>query len=342
MGEIGEEEIGQSGACARSWAFHSPALQTGFALLLPLTATFMSPTSQPYAATDPYSELSNGENGENGEEVPLGLADRARQMSADGRWVVFSTDFALDAADENGVNDIYLADCEKGSTHWVSRGGEAPSLEPSITSDGAYVVFWSYADELVDEDRNGLADVFLARVYAGADALDMPLLLVSTDRYGPEPASLPVGWEAGPDVVRPVHAEASGLIWGSDGHSTGPSVSDDGEWVSFTSLATNLVPGDANLETRDVFLAQVDVTAFGVTSMTLVSTDRHAPWSGDGANGASDLARIDRDGRGVVFESMAADLVPDDANGIARDRFRAQVARGGAEPQIESIELLPR
>ncbi|GIU84059.1 MAG: hypothetical protein KatS3mg008_0834 [Acidimicrobiales bacterium] len=106
---------------------------------------------------------------------------------------------------------------------------------------------------------------------------------------------------------------------GARGNSTSfaPSISLDGRYVVFESNASNLVAGDTNGRT-DVFLRDV---VSGVT--TLVSRDS----AGGPANGGSYDPAISDDGRFVVFESDASDLVSGDTNG-ARDVFIRDLASG--------------
>src|SRR6185369_12963534 len=84
----------------------------------------------------------------------------------------------------------------------------------------------------------------------------------------------------------------------------------DGTVVAFESLASNLVPGDTN-GASDIFVR--DRTT-DVTTRVSVGTD------GTEGSGGSFVPAISMDGRWVLFESVAPDLVPDDTNG-ARDVF---------------------
>lgn len=78
------------------------------------------------------------------------------RVSADGRWIVFSSDAGnLVPADNNGVADVFLRDRQTGTTELVSHqdgsGASAggSSLAPAMTPDGRYVVFQSTASNLV-------------------------------------------------------------------------------------------------------------------------------------------------------------------------------------------------
>ncbi|MTD43068.1 hypothetical protein GKE82_01790 [Conexibacter sp. W3-3-2] len=107
---------------------------------------------------------------------------------------------------------------------------------------------------------------------------------------------------------------------GADGASTDPAMSRDGQRVVFTSDATNLVPGDGN-GASDVFVRD------GIGRVLPVSVTP----SGTLGNRASRNADISADGRYVVFESDASDLVNGDSNGqtdvFVRDLLTGQTER---------------
>jgi RHS repeat-associated protein len=84
-----------------------------------------------------------------------------------------------------------------------------------------------------------------------------------------------------------------------NGDSTWPSLSDDGRFIAFASEASDLVAADANF-TTDVFVRD---RVAGTTTLASVSL------SGTTANGRSRNPMISSDGRFVVFDSRATDLV---------------------------------
>jgi Tol biopolymer transport system component len=94
------------------------------------------------------------------------------------------------------------------------------------------------------------------------------------------------------------------------GESLEPSMSADGRYVAFASLASNVVPGDTN-GAYDVFVRD---RATGTTERVSVAT------GGAEASADSRQPRISADGRYVAFASFAPDLVPGDTNGV-RDVF---------------------
>ena len=90
----------------------------------------------------------------------------------------------------------------------------------------------------------------------------------------------------------------------ADGDSALPSISGDGRFVAFQSIATNLVADDANASC-DVFLRDRQA---GTTQLVSTGT------GGAPANGHSQAGRVSQDGTAVVFESVATDIVPDDTD----------------------------
>jgi Tol biopolymer transport system component len=86
-------------------------------------------------------------------------------ISANGRYVAFDSAASnLVPGDNNGSIDIFVHDNYTGETTLVSvtsDGEEANwfSNEPSISADGRFIVFHSYASNLVPDDTNLMRDV---------------------------------------------------------------------------------------------------------------------------------------------------------------------------------------
>src|SRR5262249_33256553 len=89
-----------------------------------------------------------------------------------------------------------------------------------------------------------------------------------------------------------------------DGDSGAPSISADGRFVAFESRATNLVVGDTNKKQH----VYVHDRQTGETTRMSISTE------GLEADRNSGAPSISADGRLVVFESKATNLVAGDAN----------------------------
>jgi Tol biopolymer transport system component len=215
-------------------------------------------------------------------------------LSADGRFVAFrSSATNLVAGDTNGFQDVFLRDRLLGTTERVSVAtggaqGNGNSLEPALSADGRYAAFRSGATNLVAGDTNGVDDIFVRDRQIG-----------TTVR-----ASVATGGAQG------------------NGNSLEPSLSADGRFVAFWSVASNLVAGDTN-GLDDIFVRdRQSATSERVSVAT----------GGAQGNAASyDPSAISADGRFVAFYSFASNLVAGDTNGFAdifvRDRQNGATAR---------------
>jgi Tol biopolymer transport system component len=203
-----------------------------------------------------------------------------------GRYVVYeSSRFGLDPSDVTLARKILVRDRQAGTNTIVSLatdGAQAnrDSYEPVITPDGRFVAFTSAATNLTPGDTNGTLDIFVRDVQAR-----------TTSR---------------------VSASSSGAQSNLPSHMAG--ISDDGRYVTFASLASNLVPGDTN-NSEDVF---VHDRVAGTTERLSVNG------TGEQGTGPSYNPAISADGRYVLFESGAPNLIANDLNGFSdifiRDR----------------------
>jgi len=90
-------------------------------------------------------------------------------ISGDGRFVSFAS-FAgnLVTGDGNGKSDVYTRDLSSGKMTITSLansgvlGNDSILGAPAINHDGSVIAFTSYASNLVAQDNNGYADVFIA------------------------------------------------------------------------------------------------------------------------------------------------------------------------------------
>ena len=103
-----------------------------------------------------------------------------------------------------------------------------------------------------------------------------------------------------------VSVSSSGEQTPHNNDNSGGSISADGRYVAFVSVAANLVDGDTN-GLYDVF----------VRDRALATTTRVSVGPGGmQSNGNSSAAQISADGRHVAFSSPASNLVPGDTNGV--------------------------
>ena len=259
-------------------------------------------------------------------------------MSEDGVFVAFSssaTDLDLTLPDMNDAIDVFVRDRGSGTTTRVSltnEGSEADSSskDASISDDGRYVAFDSVASNLVTDDTNFSRDIFVrdcvsgtttcvSRSMAGSAANGSSYYpsisgngthvafrstasnLVADDTHGYEAIFVTAGqsWAPG-DTYLLSHSTVSDG-GGANGASDMPSMSHDGNLLTYTSAASDLVTGDTN-GFADVFCADTETVA-----PTRVSAPPGFPGDKFGET-------VSADGRYVAFASDASNLVWSDTN----------------------------
>jgi uncharacterized repeat protein (TIGR01451 family) len=261
-------------------------------------------------------------------------------ISADGHYVAFvSWASNLISGDTNDEGDIYVHDCITGETLRASVSsdgtqGNSKAFNPSISADGRYVAFDTYANNLVSGDSNGTSDIFVHDQVTGETEL-VTVASDGTQGNGPsfDPAisadgrfvafvsiaSNLVDNDANDrddvfvyDRMTGETRRASIASNGGQGNqaSERPAISADGRYIGFYSYSNNLVSGDTYM-TKDVFIHDL-IT--GQTTMVSVASD------GTQANDQSDWPSISADGRFVAFYSYATNLVSGDTNDF-RDVF---------------------
>ena len=211
-------------------------------------------------------------------------------LSEHGRYVAFQSSATnLVRHDTNRLGDVFVRDRRTGKTMRMSvdsrgrqGGGDRTnngSNAPAISGNGRYVVFHSADSNLVRGDTNGVFDIFAHDRRTGRTTR------VSVSSSGAQ-----------------ANQESLGAV----------SISSDGRYIAFTSLASNLVAGDAN-EITDVFLRD---DAAGTTTLASLG---QAGNQGDDASSATGVAFSAND-RYLAFSSWAANLVVGDTN-IVADAF---------------------
>ncbi|NEO53419.1 MAG: DUF4347 domain-containing protein [Okeania sp. SIO3B5] len=197
-------------------------------------------------------------------------------ISSDGRFVAFSS-FAnnLVSGDTNGAQDVFVHDRQTGVTSLVSvnsagKQGNDSSINPSISADGRFIAFSSFANNLVPGDTNETWDIFLRDQQTGITSI------VSLNSAG-EPGNR---------------------------NSQSSIISADGSEVWFNSLADNLVPGDSN-EKQNIFIRELE---------TGITTQFNPDSSGNQFNSSSRIYSMSSNGRFIIFSSDADNLVPGEEN----------------------------
>jgi Tol biopolymer transport system component len=228
-------------------------------------------------------------------------------LSGDGTLVAFdSTANNLVAGDGNNTSDVFVFDRLAGTTERVSVTSGAVeandmSFSPSLSRDGRYVAFVSYANNLEPGDSNVARDVFLHDRQTGQTEAVSKI-----------------------DGLQTLGNDESGdMRFLGDGRF----VSDDGRFVAFDAIATDLVTGDGNLA-RDVFVRD------RTTNKTILVSE--ATTGGPG-NQESSAPAMTPDGRFVAFISDASNLVVGD-NNLSRDVFLADLLDPD-NPVIERVSV---
>jgi Tol biopolymer transport system component len=238
--------------------------------------------------------------------------------------------------DTNGYDDAFVRDRRTGRTERVSVGtggveGNDRSGTEALSTDGRFVAFGSWADNLVPGDTNEAFDVFIRdrqtgrteRVSVGTGGVE------GDDRSGTVALSADgrfVAFGSWADNLVPGDTNGNADVFVRDRRtgvteraSVGPNgvqgngdsgsyatvvLSADGRFVAFQSSASNLVPGDTN-GLDDIFVRD---RLKGVTERVSLG-----PNGVQGNDGSSSPA-LSADGRFVAFGSWADNLVPGDTN----------------------------
>ena len=271
-----------------------------------------------------------------------GVSSFAR-LSGDGRYVVFQSNASnLVADDTNGTTDVFIYDRTDGVMRRVSIGSDGAqtdgaSITPTISDDGRYVAFASFATNLVvPEPRGGFAQIYvadwqtqsvqLASINDDGDPGNGISFLPDLTANGGQVAFkseafnlVPNDTNGVPDVfVRDLSDNTTVRVsvddFGnqSNGLSGGPGISADGRFVAFASFASNFVPDDGN-GFSDVYVYDrfpPDRNQGRIARVT-VAIDNF----GEPNDGVADFpVSISADGRWIGFASAASNLVANDFN----------------------------
>lgn len=211
---------------------------------------------------------------------------------ANGRYVAFESEASnLVSGDTNRRRDVFVRDRVAQTTLRVSVGprgaqGNDISYNAAISSNGRLVVFQSYASNLVPGDTNDEMDLFVRDLQAGTTSR----ISVDSDERQ------------------------------ANGRSGLPQITPDGQFVTFGSAASNLVPRDTN-GVDDIFLRDRQA---GKTFRVSIGAGFSQ------ADGTSEWPALSADADLIAFYSYAGNLVAEDVMGFAdvfvRDRRTRTVA----------------
>ncbi len=217
------------------------------------------------------------------------------------------------------------------STSVAETQGNDYSSGGIFSPDEDTVLFSSYANNLVANDTNGVADIFIKDINSGiitrisTDVTDAQANNNSLDAvFSPDGSQIAFTSTAtnliagdtngqsdifvkdlGTGVVTRFSTSAAG-VQGNFG-SSNAIFSPDGTKIAFESNANNLVAGDTNFS-KDIFIKDL-----GTGAITRVSTDIASTES----DGDSYYAQFSPDGSSIAFVSTATNLIAGDTNGVA-------------------------
>jgi len=230
------------------------------------------------------------------------------------------------------VTPLALLSIPLAASAWTFGNGTTYGTNRSISGDGRYVVFSSEASNLVPNDTNNAADIFLLDTQNGSVkrlSIATDGTQASSDSYGAvisangqkvafySFASNLVSNDTNVrtdifvhDIATATTTRVSVDSGGNQANSFGngamhPSISADGTRIAFQAHADNLVPNDTN-GAFDVFVHDL---ATGITTRASVTS------TGGEANANCLDACISGDGNHVAFTAQATNMVPGDTNG---------------------------
>jgi Tol biopolymer transport system component len=142
----------------------------------------------------------------------------------EGRYITFVSSASF-AGSTGRRRQIFWRDRNTGITRLVSAGpggeeGNADSYAPAISGDGKMVAFESHSSNLVQEDKNGLRDIFI--------------------------------WHSSTNKIERVSIAGGGEE--ANGESYEASLSGDGNFIAFTSTAGNISATEKGVSANNVFL----------------------------------------------------------------------------------------
>lgn len=298
----------------------------------PASVEWIERISQPY-----NSNYGSGSSGSNGSSFP--------SISGDGRYVTFFSSITnlLPGIDQPGV---YIFDRETKTFSLIAAVNG--SLHPRISRDGRFVVFNSIEKGIVQDDQDSCSDVFKYTVSTGevkrisnrispdyeyeCSSHDPDIsgdgryvVFVSTSR-SLDPRDLDYladiyVYDTLTDLTELVSLGEKSYTLSSTCHT--PSISDDGTIIAFK--AGRLLEADTNNKS-DTYVYNRITKSLSIASVS----SEGEPGNGTSFSTTIFPAAISGEGRFIVFESWADNLVEDDTNSRT-DIFRRDLLLGVTE-----------
>lgn len=266
-------------------------------------------------------------------------------ISADGKTVVFeSSANNLVAGDNNNFKDVFLWRAATNTIELISKsitGGaaDADCFDACISGNGAFVVFTSSANNLSTTPKGkSVANVFLRDIITGkAEMISVDPVqkaggngykasisfngsrisfcspsntLVANDNNGLWDIFL---WQRGQSLLKRISMTHDGKERNGGGESASrqvsSSISGNGRYVAFATMASNMVPNDNN-NFQDVFVVDVETGKVSAASFT----NDGQPSNGDSPISQGERVAISHDGTWIAFPTKATNLGAQSSN----------------------------
>ncbi|MGH2687186.1 MAG: TolB family protein, partial [Actinomycetota bacterium] len=245
-------------------------------------------------------------------------------ISADGSYVAFtSLDRALVYPDCNKVHDIFLWERSSNSIRRITRGTtKATCGQPGATWEGDFQADRQSENPVISADGSVIA---FASDASNLDASHPDRPWYAIDEQPPKSGGPRLGtnifvWTRNGDTITRIDNAPGGAEPNGDSGFV-PAISADGRFVAYTSVASDLVPGDTN-GVRDTLLYDRLTATTTRVSVGTGGAEQSCPGREDQTPCQSyESAALSADGRLVAFVSGATNLVQPDSNVTGRDVY---------------------
>jgi Ca2+-binding RTX toxin-like protein len=283
-------------------------------------------------------------------------------FSPDGQWIVYQTDSTnLVAGDTEIGSDVFMQSLQTGEIRRISQtltgeGGNNQSSDARFSADGRYIIFNSYASNLVVGQSQTVY-----RYDTQTGAIDAPIHSINGEavdgfcsygRLSPDGTKLVFASNATnltanfseddrfwnnlfvldliTGHIQQINLTESGQATYADGFSWAAHFTPDSQSVIFSGW-DNLLPADTNQNT-DIYLRNLSTG-----QLTLLSTNAQ----GQPSNQNSWGEYLSADGRTLFFSSNASNLVANDTNDtsdVFAKTLSALVDAGGVDTVISQVD----